>query len=233
MNETIRKRKSIRKYDMEALSAQVLDQIRTQAASCVPLFPDIRVSVEIASKTKGMFGIKAPHYLIFRSEQKHGSNGNVGFIGQQMSLYFTELGLGSCWLGMAKPEEKDISALPFTISMAFGKPAEPLFRDLTDFKRKPLIQISEGADDRLESARLAPSGMNAQNWYFIAAGGQIHCYRKKSSSPLGLVSGKLSEIDMGIALCHIMKDSGGFSFSAESGAPERAGYLYAGTVGCA
>ena len=55
--------------------------------------------------------------------------------------------------------------------MAFGKPAEPLYRELSEFKRKPLAEISEGSDERLEAARLAPSGMNVQNWYFIAKDG--------------------------------------------------------------
>jgi len=230
MNETIRKRKSIRKYDMSELSALTLDKVRAQIASLAPLFPGIRYSVEITGKTRGMFGLKAPRYLIFRSEEQEGAYENIGFIGQQMSLFFTESGLGSCWLGMAKPEENEDHALPFVISMAFGNPAEPLHRALSECKRKPLSEISEGADPRLEAARLAPSGMNAQNWYFAANGGKIHCYRKKSNPLLGFMTGKLGCIDMGIALCHIMKESDGFRFSKEPDAPVRSGFIYTGTV---
>ena len=69
--------------------------------------------------------------------------------------------------------------MPCIITMAFGKPAQPLYRDVSEFKRKLLSDISEGTDDRLEAARLAPSGMNKQNWYFVADNGKIHCYRKK------------------------------------------------------
>jgi hypothetical protein len=114
--------------------------------------------------------------------------------------------------------------------MAFGKPAEPLHRSLSDFKRKPLSEISEGVDERLEAARLAPSGMNAQNWYFIAENGKIHCYRKKPNSPLGFMTSRLSYIDMGIALCHIAEESKEFRFAKEAGAPERKGCAYMGTV---
>jgi len=230
MNEIIRKRKSIRAYDMTELDDPTLAKVQLQIANCISLCPGIQYSIEIVSKTKGMFGIKAPHYLIFRSEDKDGAFENIGFIGQQMDLYFSESGLGSCWLGMAKPENKEGSTLPFVISMAFGKPTEPLHRDLSGFKRKSLSEISEGTDDRLEAARLAPSGMNAQNWYFIADNGKIHCYRKKPKSLVGLMSGKLGCIDMGIALCHIMKESEGFNFSNEQNTSERKGYIYMGTV---
>ena len=112
--------------------------------------------------------------------------------------------------------------------MSFGKPAEPLHRNLSEFKRKPLSEISEGTDERLEAARLAPSGMNLQNWFFIADKGKIHCYRKKSL--LGFMN-KLACFDMGIALCHIAKESGNFKFTKESDAPSRKGYVYTGTVG--
>lgn len=230
MNETIRKRKSIRKYDMTALDAATLEKVHEKIAGVTPLYHEIQYSIEIVSKTKGIFGIKSPHYLIFCSEEKDGAYENIGFIGQQMDLFFAESGLGSCWLGMAKPDEKETGALPFIISMAFGKPAEPLHRDPADFKRKPLSEISEGNDVRLEAARFAPSGMNAQGWYFIADNGFIHCYRKKPRALLGFMTDKLSCIDIGIALCHIAEESETFNFEKEENAPVRKGYVYMGTV---
>jgi len=228
MNEIIRKRKSIRKYDADFLDAATLDMVKAQFNKVAPLYLDIRYSIEIASKTKGMFDIKAPHYLIFGSEEKDGALENIGFIGQQLDLFFSGAGLGSCWLGASKPTEKEDSALPFVICMSFGKPAESLHRGLAEFKRKSLTEIGEGTDARLEAARLAPSGMNAQNWYFAATDGKIHCYRKKVL--FGFMS-KMACIDMGIALCHIAEESDGFSFAKETDAPARKGYIYSGTVG--
>jgi nitroreductase len=120
--------------------------------------------------------------------------------------------------------------------MSFGKPAEPLHRDISEFKRKSLTEISEGTDrtgnmdKRLEAARLAPSGVNAQNWYFIADNGKIHCYRKKANPILGFIYNKLACIDMGIALYHIAAESKNFSFVKEAGIPERKGHFYMGTV---
>ena len=228
MNETIRKRKSIRKYDMTKLDAAALEKVRTQIESVTPLYPGIRYSIEIVDKTNGLFNIKAPHYLIFRSEDKEGSLENIGFIGQQLDLFFSESGLGACWLGASKPTEKEASTLPHVIATGFGKPAEPLHRDVFRFKRKSLSAISEGSDERLEAARLAPSGQNAQGWFFVADGGKIHCYRKKIL--LGFMN-KLGAIDMGISLCHIAKESESFRFVKEPDVPERKGYIYTGTVG--
>ncbi|MDR0326549.1 MAG: nitroreductase [Oscillospiraceae bacterium] len=236
-NEIIRKRKSVRKYDLAKLDATGFERVQEQIGKITPLYPDIRYCIEIADKTKwSVAGIKAPHYLLFSSEDKEGSDENIGFIGQQMDLFFSESGLGSCWLGMSKPAEggrpggEETCALPFVICMAFGKPAEPLHRDVSEFKRKSLSDISEGADERLEAARLAPSGVNAQGWYFIAGDGKIHCYRKKPGGLLGLIAGKLGSIDMGIALCHIAKESDNFRFAKEADVPVRKGYIYEGTV---
>ncbi|MCL2884496.1 MAG: nitroreductase [Oscillospiraceae bacterium] len=234
MNDLIYKRKSIRKYDPMPLDAVMLAAVQAQINTVTPLYPNIRYSVDIAPAAQVSARVAAPHYLIFGSEEKDGSLENSGFIGQQLSLYLLSQGFGSCWLGMAKPEEKEKSALPFVICMSFGKPAEPLFRAAADFKRKPLSAVSGGApqggDPRLEAARLAPSGMNAQNWYFITDKGSIRCYRKKLNPLVGLALGKISRIDMGIALCHIAEESENFRFTKDAGAPEYKGYIYVGTA---
>ena len=113
MNEIIRKRKSIRKYDLTPLDAATLEKVRAKIAGVKPLYSNIRYSIEITDKTKGIMGVKAPHYLIFGSEEKDGSLENIGFIGQQMDLFFSASELGSCWLGVAKPDEREASALPY------------------------------------------------------------------------------------------------------------------------
>lgn len=224
--DIIYKRKSIRKFNQEPLGAETLDAVQSKIAGLIPLYPQINYSIEIVAETKGMFGISAPHYLVFRSENAKGAYENIGFVGQQMDLYFSENGLGCCWLGMAKPTAQKSSGMPFVICMAFGKPAEELHRTAAEFKRKTLAEISEGGDARLEPARLAPSGMNAQGRFFIAADSKIHCYRKKSL----MAPERLSRIDMGIALYHIALASESFSFVCEDNPPVRKGFSYCGTV---
>ena len=230
MNETIRKRKSVRKYHMTKLDSTTLEKVRAKMEALTPLYPNIRYSIEITDKTKGLFNVKAPHYLVFGSEEKDGSYENIGFIGQQLDLFFSEIGLGCCWLGAAKPQEKESSSLPYVICMSFGKAAEPLHRELSGFKRKALSQVSEGSDPRLEAARLAPSGINAQGWFFTAVDGKIHCYRKKPNPIVGLMLGNMGAIDLGIAVCHIAEESDNFSFAKDANAPVKKGYIYTGTI---
>lgn len=219
---------------MTALDETTLEKVKSFVDSTKSLFTGIKYKIEFAVKTKGLFNIKAPHYLVFKSETKEGSYENIGFIGQQIDLFLTESGLGSCWLGVAKEingngNDKD-TGLPHVICMAFGKPAESLYRELSDFKRKPLDVISEGNDARIEAARLAPSGMNRQNWFFVADNGKIHCFRKKPDLISGLFFDKLESIDIGIAICHIAMESENFVFNKKDNAPIKKGFIYIGTV---
>jgi nitroreductase len=235
MNEIIRKRKSIRKYEAAPLDTATLEWIQEQIAAVKPLYPNIRYNIEIASKTKGLFNVKAPHYLIFSSEEGEGFCENIGFIGQQLDLALSGNGIGTCWLGGSKPSENEKTKLTYVIAMAFGTPNEPLYRSLDEFKRKPLSAISTGEDVRLEAARLAPSAVNSQNWFFAADNGKIHCYRKKLNPIVGLIYNRLNRIDMGIAIYHIAaesKDLEQFEFAKSKIAPERKGYVYTGTVLC-
>ena len=234
--QIIEKRKSIRRYDPKKLDSETLKKVKEQLEKLTPLYSNIGYRVEIVDKTKRAFGINAPHYLLFYSEEKKGAYENIGFIGQQMDLFFSENGLGSCWVGVAKPEDKKVEEAKksekeiYIICISFGKPAETLHRERKDFRRKPLSKMSQGDDPRLEAARLAPSGVNAQNWFFSHEAGKIHCYCKKTSGLKKLFLGKLALIDLGIAICHIAKESDDFKFIHEDTAPKKEGYFYVGTA---
>lgn len=231
MNEWIFKRKSVRKFKPKLLDEQTLGKIQTKIDTVKPLFDNVAYSVAIVPQNFPPKKQNAPYFLIFRGEQSEQGLENIGFIGQQISLYLTELGIGS-YFRMGQPENIGQGTLPYIICMAFGKPDEPLLREKTEFKRKPLSEISAGNDGRLEAARLAPSGLNAQEWYFFAADGQIHCYRKQPNFIMKAIKNKLNPIDMGIALSHIYETSETFSFRKEASYPHKDGYLYVGTVDC-
>ena len=230
MKETIYKRKSIRKFDMTALDPSELKKVEDFIKAVKPLDPAIEYSIEFTTKTKGLFNIKAPHYMVLKSEKKTLSNENIGFIGQQIDLFLSANGLGGCWLGLAKEADIKSSGLPHVICIAFGKPAEPLHRETSQFKRKSLESISRGNDVRIEGARLAPSGMNRQNWFFVLDGTKIHCYRKKPDLISGMFFGELEAIDIGIAICHIYAESKNFAFQVEENPPQEKGFIYVGTA---
>lgn len=233
LHEFIFKRKSVRKYDDTPLDAETLGKVLAFAEKLKPLSPEIKTSFEITDSVKGVFSIKAPHYFMICSETKCDYLENVGYMWQQMDLYLSSLGLGSCWLGMAKPTAEISTALPLVITLAFGRAKEEPHRDLKGFNRKPPEEISSGSDSRIEAARLAPSATNSQNWFFEATEGMIHVYRKKLNPALEMIYGKMNRIDAGIALCHLRyateQEEREFIYETQVNRVKK-GYVYIGTV---
>ena len=208
--ETIFKRKSIRKYEVGPMEEDSLREISAHLDTLNPMYENIRTEMKIVSQkdVKSLLPIKAPHYILVYSEAKDGYLTNVGFMLQQMDLHLSANGIGSCWVGMAKPVKGILTnqSLEFVIALAFGKPAEPLYREsVLEFQRKPLKDISNisGMDGLLEPARLAPSGTNSQPWFFTGGQGEIHTYCVKSNIIKAILYEKMNKIDMGIAICHI------------------------------
>jgi nitroreductase len=208
--ETIFKRKSIREYDLTPLDERPLAEVMLHTSGLKPLFDEIKIEIKLLSQedVKGLFKAKAPHYLAVFSEAKDGYLTNVGFTLQQMDLFFSANGIGSCWQGMPKPTKEILnrSKLEFVILLAFGKPKERSHREsVSEFQRKPPREITDikGADELLEPARLAPSAMNRQQWFFTGSGSAIHAYRAKSSFLTAFMFERMSKISMGIAICHM------------------------------
>lgn len=230
MNEYIIKRKSIRKYKSKELDLETIKKIQMKIKNVKPLYSNINYSIEIISPIEESTSVDIPYFLVFYSEKSDNAYENIGFIGQQLNLYFAYLGIGACWR-MNKPDNiKNNNDLSYIISMSFGKVDESLYRELSEFDRKPIYKISEGNDKRLESARLAPSGLNTQNWYFIAENNKIHCYCKKLNFLVRFIMNKLNHIDMGIAICHIFEESIDFKFLKDDLFPKKEGFVYIGTV---
>ncbi len=233
LHEFIFKRKSVRKYDEAPLDPETIGKILAFAQKLKPLYPEIKTSFEMIDSVKGLFSIKAPHYFLICSESRGDYLENAGYMWQQMDLYLSSLGLGSCWLGMAKPAAEIQTALPLVITLAFGRAAEAPHRELAGFKRKSPEEISSGSDSRIEAARLAPSATNSQNWFFEASEGMIHVYRKKLNPALEMMYGKMNRIDAGIALCHLRyateQEEREFRFEKHNDRMKK-GYVYVGTV---
>jgi nitroreductase len=203
-------RKSIRNYDSTPLDQNLLDEISENLHRLKPMSDGIKTEFKIISldQVKRRFTKKAPHYIAAFSEAKGAYMTNVGYMLQQMDLYFSATGLGSCWLGIPKPTKEVIASsnLEFVILMAFGNPTEKLHRtSVSQFKRKPLSKITdiEGAEELLEPARLAPSAVNRQNWYFAGDKNLIHAYSFKPNFIGNLIGGKYFPINVGIAICHL------------------------------
>ena len=203
--EAIFKRRSVRNFTQGPLNAETLAKIDAFISDLRPLFSGIRTEIRTMTsvEVKGMFKVEAPHFLAFFSEAKEGYLANAGFMLQQVDLFLSANGLGSCWQGGPKPvgKTRGASELEFVTLLAFGAPAEdPHRKSVSEFKREPLAKMTDvkGHDDLLEPARLAPSAMNNQPWRFTGGDGTLHAYSAKS-----LVMGRINQISVGIALCHL------------------------------
>ncbi|TYB91907.1 MAG: nitroreductase [Kosmotoga sp.] len=208
--ETIFVRKSVRKFSDQLLDNEKLTFIRNAFNGTRPFLPSIDIDLKIVPRNsvKGLLMVKAPHYLLFFSENKPGYLLNTGFILQQIDLFLSSVGLGSCWLGLTKPKKvfPETSSLEFVIALATGNPEENLYRkNISEFNRKPLEQIRKGDkfEDIIEAARLAPSATNSQPWFFITNNNSIHCYCIKPGLLKRIIYKKMNKIDMGISLCHL------------------------------
>lgn len=207
------KRKSVRKYNMVSIDQSMLDKISGHIETLKPMYSDIKVkmSVVLPDTIKNMVPTKIPYYIAVYSEKKEGYLTNAGFMLQQMDLFLSANGIGSCWMGMTKPSKKsqEYKNYEYVIAMAFGMPDEPLYRkNIFEFSRKTIQNISNisGESDMnsiIEAARVAPSAVNGQPWYFKVSDGMIHAYCIKPNVIKAITMKNLNKIDMGIALCHI------------------------------
>ena len=143
--------------------------------------------------------------LIF-SESKENYLQNIGFIFQQVDLYLQSNGIGSCWIGAGSPKnyENPNPEQDFVILMMFGRPQGEIYRELSQFERKIICEISDERDDRLMPARYAPSAANTQTWYFTHnKDGSYNVYRNKRRIRLNKKMDAWNQVDIGIALAHM------------------------------
>ena len=224
LHEMIYHRKSCRSFIGKPVEPKMIDQILFFESK--PLYPEIKVRMDIVSrdKVKCICPWTTPQVITIYSEEAEGYLENIGFLFQQMDLYLQTLGLGVCWLGLGKMNPKtadNVDGMKFVIMLAFGYPkGDQLRHDLKGFIRKPMEKITDKPDPRLEVARLAPSAVNSQPWYFTHEDDTIHVYCSK----------KGSRLDAGIALAHLyVANEETFMFFKTKNTTEIPGYTYIGS----
>lgn len=225
LKEMICKRKSCRSFTGTPVDAATIENIK---AFCMkPLYPEIKVHWDIAlrNQVKCICPWTTPQLITIYSEEADGYLENIGFMFQQMDLYLQSLGLGVCWLGMGRLNPKttqEVAGMKFVIMLAFGNPkGDQLRHNQKEFKRKSMEQISDKFDESLEAARLAPSAVNSQPWYFAHEGDIVHVY----------CSRKGSRVDAGIALAHLyVANEESFRFFKAENVTEVPGYSYIGSI---
>lgn len=237
LSEMIYKRKSCRSYTGVPVSDQIISQIEGFCGTVKPLYDGIRVKFDLVAReqVRCFLPWTTPQLIAVFSEKKQGWLENAGFMAQQLDLYMQGLGLGVCWLGMGKlgstaSAEIRETGMEFVILLAFGEPKGSPWREISGFKRKSLDEIADSYDERLEPARLAPSSVNSQPWYFVhnASGFDVYC-NHRGFIPSKMLS-SMNCIDIGIALAHMyISNPNTFSFHIRNDVSEVKGRRYIGS----
>lgn len=230
--DSIFRRRSVRDYSFEDLPEEKLSEAKEIVQSLEALDPSVDLRFHLIKEGKpfleqisgviGNYGkVRAPHYLAVTGERKEGRFRGVGYIGEQIVLYLTNLDIGTCWIGKGVTDEilSRFIKLPedhtFTALVAFGFPeGKEQLKKRNRWKRKELSDlIIDGKMDDLpspwnrilEAARVAPSAANSQPWRFLVREDLLHLYTVKRNRLTNLVTGNLenmNRIDGGIALLH-------------------------------
>jgi nitroreductase len=228
--EAIQKRRSVRTYSDEHLREEHVAQIRQYISQLQAPF-GINARVELihlhADETTiklGTYGwIKgACDYLALVYEDAPFAETAAAYMFEQVILFCTGLGLGTCWLGgsfsrsdfkkqiQLKANEKLRIVSPVGYAgdknnfiekyivnaekkHSTRKPFGTLFCDKTF--DNPLTETNAGLFlTPLEMVRLAPSANNKQEWRVLLDGKTLHFYKNPYLT--------YDSIDIGIALCH-------------------------------
>jgi len=157
-------RKSERDFRKKLVPEKALGQIMDYFNECKRLIPDIDVELRIYNKEaqnalnaisgyRG-FMIGAPCYLVLLSEQKDYFNENAGFIGEDLVLKATELGLDSCWVTYGSHNEAknalDIESDKLIAGLiAIGYEKHKFINRVIDIKSMSDVEIDELDKNRL------------------------------------------------------------------------------------
>ncbi|MEE0955666.1 MAG: nitroreductase family protein [Eubacterium sp.] len=192
--EAIFSRKSVRSFTNEAVSEEILDKIREQFNQILAPFGKVKADYSVLDNRKGqlrmlsMFSVKAPYYLAFYSDQSRKHMMNIGYLMEEMVLFLTTLGLGTCFIGSRRVKKDDQTKgdLSLVGLVAFGHAKGDVYRKSVDASRLPMDEICifkevprQWMQQLLEAARLAPSALNSQPWRFVVYDNRIHIFCKK------------------------------------------------------
>ena len=235
MNElknTIFKRKSSRNYNDKIITTDEINDLKDFIENAKHLDSSIKTDYDLLTKEEisTRMSWKSPMYIAIYSEKSPNYKVNAGFIYQQVDLYLQSKGFGSCWIGMGKPKNprKD---LKFVILIGFGKSDQSIHRELNEFKRKSIEEITDYPSEELECARLAPSAINSQPWYFKKNDEGYEVYSIKHNFIKARILGKLNPIDMGIVLAHLyISNPNTFKFEFSENCSELKGYTSFGNL---
>ena len=238
VTDVIKKRSSIRTYEKKPLSAEQKSAIKDYFDKLTGPF-QVKIRYALLEKPEqkeedlklGTYGVikGASAFIAAAVEKKPYGMEQLGYQMEELILYITSLGLGTCWLAGTFSRSNFIKAIGagkdelVPVVVPVGPPGEK--RSLLETvmrsaagsaKRKawpelffkenfesPLNESNAGAYAiPLEMVRLAPSASNKQPWRVLYSGGSYHFYLKHAGSYNSALGFDVQKIDIGIAMLH-------------------------------
>lgn len=233
VKETIEKRYSVRSYETRKVEDAIRKDILAYASMLSnPFGPHIKCkfidrNTSAKEEKLGTYGMikNAFLYMGVSIEKQDGYLEALGYELEELILYMTSLGLGTCWLGGtfnkgAFAEIMNISDNEvFPIVTPVGYPANLSLKDkvirgslkadkrkdwsalffYNDFSTLLLKEDVKEYVQALEMLRFAPSATNQQPWRVLYENGVFHFFEYKTLPSMEV---DMQRIDVGIALCH-------------------------------
>ena len=235
----IKKRISVRTYSGKPVAAEIRERILSYASSLKgPFNVHTRFELLDIAETRESTGLKlgtygmingAKTFVVSAVEKKEHAMEELGYVFEDLILYITSLGLGTCWTGgifnrgtfskaLYLGQDEYLPAIT-----PIGEPGN--IRSIVDFLlkpvkairkrmewkelffrdgfKKPLDQAEAGAYSLpLEMVRLAPSASNRQPWRILAENGNFHFYLSHTPLYEHKYSFDIQKIDIGISMFH-------------------------------
>ena len=226
IKEIIKARYSVRNYDSKTLSDEIINKINSYIKDLTNPF-NREVKIKLIEKSTdhgeiklGTYGvIKGAKYFFVSACRKDALDLiALGYSLEKVILYCTSLGLGTVWLGGTFNRSnfskvinlQDDETIPIVAPVGYEGGKKSLLGSLignNKNKRKEFSKLffNENFDtpltedaakeyfEPLEMIRLAPSAINKQPWRVVKKDDRIDFY---------VAYGNLSNVDIGIALCH-------------------------------
>ncbi len=204
--EAILKRHSVRNYEDRQIDEETKNLIRKKIEELNETGNLHLQFMEDAGKTynkmlnRAMGLASAPSVIACVGKEADDLDERVGYYGEKLVLYLTQLGLNTCWAGTFNRKNigaqvADDERLVISIAVGYGKDQG------NPHKSKTAEQVTAGKADRpewfnngVEMALLAPTAVNQQKFTIILNDDDSVEFKDNG--------GFYSRVDLGIVKCH-------------------------------
>lgn len=235
--QIISDRKSTRTFENRGISEETKKLILEYINKLTNPY-DVKIKYELIENNRkdaveklGTYGIirNPSYYIAAKLIDDNYALEALGYELEELILYLTSIGIGSCWLGgtfnrsefakVVKLKDNEIIPIIVPIGHIAKKKSitDRVMRKMSkgdarkDWKElffkdnftKPLsISETGGYSEVLEMVRLAPSASNKQPWRIVKEGNNFHFFEYRSPGYSKMFPYDIQRIDMGIAAAH-------------------------------